>query len=72
MKKYVFTKNFIDNEIETFINEYVGDDKYYKIRPQWITVDNGTMTIAMKYSSNFHCRKKLLEENGFTWERKEF
>ena len=72
MKKYVFTKTFnSEEELNSFVNTNVGEDKYWKIREQWVTITGLTITIAMKSSRNFWNRKQICDNNGFVMERKD-
>lgn len=72
MKKNVFTKTFNnESELNDFVNNNVGDKYYWTIRPQWINIDGLIMTIVMMNSSLFYIRKRICDENGFVYERKD-
>lgn len=72
MKKYVFTKTFdSEEELNRFVENNVGDKKYWEIHPQWIDINGLTITIAMKNGRYFYYRKEICDKNGFTMERKD-
>lgn len=72
MKRNVFTKTFNNSEeLNSFINSYVGERKYWQIRPQSINVEGLTMTVVMTTTKCFFDRKRICEENGFEYERKD-
>ena len=72
MKKFVFTKQFESEEaMNEFINEYVGEQKYYQAHPHWVTIDGLTVTIAITHTKNFYARKSIYERIGFVMERKD-
>lgn len=72
MRKNVFTKKFDDKKsLDEFINNCLGEYHYYDIRPNNVNIDGLNVTITMRCSRNFWCRKEILENNGFAFEVKE-
>lgn len=69
MKKNVFVKTFSNyEELNSFIDKNVGDDIYWKIRRDWITIDGLTVIVAMRNTKNFFAYKETCENNGFEYE----
>jgi hypothetical protein len=73
MKKFVFTKTFDnENELNTFVNNYVGDKNGLgQVSPKFVTIDGLTMIIVIRYSNIFWKRKQIYDKYGFVMERKE-